>query len=74
MSFISNSIKEQFKKRKYFFESLFWGTLAGILSQGLNFIANILIARILGKQLLGEYTLFISANAGLHTFGVIKEK
>ena len=71
MSFISNSIKEQFKKRKYFFESLFWGTLAGILSQGLNFIANILIARILGKQLLGEYTLFISANAGLHTFGVI---
>jgi len=66
-----NSIKEQFKKRRYFFESLFWGTLAGIFSQGLNFIANILIARTLGKQLLGEYTLFISANAGLHTFGVI---
>ena len=66
-----NILKNLLRKQRIFFESLFWGTLAGIFSQGLNFIANILIARLLGEQQLGEYTLFVSANAGLHTFGVI---
>lgn len=71
MNALIHPLKRTFYKQRFFLESLFWGTLAGVFSQGLNFIANILIARLLGEQLLGEYTLFVSANAGLHTFGVI---
>ena len=51
------------------FLPLFWGTLAGVFSQGFNFITNIFLVRILGLE-YGELVLYISTNSMLQTFGI----
>lgn len=49
--------------------SLLWGAIAGIASQGLNFVTNILLARYLSDD-YGELVLYITTNAMLQTFGL----
>lgn len=49
--------------------SLFWGTFAGIASQGLNFVTNILLARYLAVD-YGELVLYVTTNSMLQTFGL----
>lgn len=52
------------------FLPLMWGTLAGILNQGLNFITNIFLARFLGEN-FGELVLYQSTNIMLQTFSLV---
>lgn len=65
-----HTIRNQYNGQKTLFISIFWGTTAGVLSMGMNFVINILAARILGTD-LGALTLFISATNTLLTFGLI---
>ncbi len=62
-------IKIAESRHKKIFLSFFWGTLAALISQGLNFITNILIARILHES-LGELSILVSATTALQTFSV----
>lgn len=63
-------LKNIFEKQKLLFISIFWGSLAGVFSQGLNFITNIFLVRFLGID-YGELVLYTSTNAMLQTFSII---
>lgn len=39
---------------------IFWNLVAGVFNQGSTFVVNILVARILGRQVFGEYAIFQS--------------
>jgi O-antigen/teichoic acid export membrane protein len=39
---------------------VFWNLVAGVCSQGATFLGNLLAARILGRQVFGEYSFFQS--------------
>ena len=64
------ALKTQFLKQKLLYTSIFWGSLAGIFSQGLNFITNIFLARFLGVK-YGELVLYTSTNGMLQTFSIV---
>lgn len=59
-----------FNKQKLLYISIFWGSLAGIFSQGLNFLTNIFLARFLDVK-YGELVLYTSTNGMLQTFSIL---
>lgn len=59
-----------FNNQKLLYVSIFWGSLAGVFSQGLNFITNIFLARFLGIE-YGELVLYTSTNGMLQTFSIV---
>jgi len=63
-------LKSRFYSQKDFYISIFWGSLAGIFSQGLNFITNVFLARTLGKG-FGELVLYTSTNTMFQTFSLL---
>lgn len=63
-------IADIFNKQKVLYVSIFWGSLAGVFSQGLNFITNIFLTRFLGVK-YGELVLYTSTNGMLQTFAIV---
>ena len=63
-------LKSQYLKQKILYTSIFWGSLAGVFSQGLNFLTNIFLARYLGIK-YGELVLYTSTNGMLQTFSIL---
>ncbi len=64
------NIKKKFNSQKMLFVSIFWGSMAGVLSQGLNFITNIFLARFLGIE-YGTLILYSSTNSMLQGFSQV---
>jgi PST family polysaccharide transporter len=62
--------KRQFLSQQNLFISLFWGSLAGVFSQGLNFITNIFLVRNLGQG-FGELVLYTSTNSMFQSFSLV---
>jgi len=64
---VFGSLKKGFFLQRILFISIFWGSLAGIFSQGLNFISNIILARYLGLE-YATLVLYGSTNSMLQGF------
>lgn len=65
------SLGNYYQGKKRFFDALFIGTLSAIVSQGLNFIVVILIARRLGQSSMGQFSIIQSTVIMLLTFSVL---
>lgn len=67
---ISLNLKKRFSLQRILFISMFWGSLAGIFSQGLNFLANVILARFLGVE-YATLVLYGSTNSMLQGFAQV---
>ena len=66
----STNIKKRFLSQKVLFISIFWGSLAGVFNQGLNFISNIILVRFLGVE-YATLVLYGSTNSMLQGFALV---
>ena len=64
------NLKKHFSLQKILFISIFWGSLAGIFSQGLNFLSNIILVRFLGVE-YATLVLYSSTNSMLQGFAQV---
>jgi O-antigen/teichoic acid export membrane protein len=66
----STNIKKNFLSQKVLFISIFWGSLAGVFNQGLNFISNIILVRFLGVE-YATLVLYGSTNSMFQGFALV---
>lgn len=70
VSKLYNKVGIILKKENELFLSIFWGTFAGVFSQGVNFLINVLLARLLSNS-YGELVLYNSTNLMFQSISLI---
>jgi O-antigen/teichoic acid export membrane protein len=61
----------QAEDKKRFYSAVLFGTLSAVISQGLNFLALMLITRKIGEENIGHFSIIQSTVVMLLTFGIL---